>query len=337
MAWLEQYIRRYEHARWTADNNRRVFPFEWGLEHVGGSAREPNPRAWLARFSEHAQAHSDSWFAASPADDYRLDGDLLTFTSAIASPWPQNNTVCARFFPAKRSGPAVVVLPNWNAQPDSYFDICRWLNTLGITALRMSLPYHDQRMVVGHERADQLVGPNLGLTLQANRQAITDVRRCLRWLEQQGYAKLGILGVSIGSSIAFITMCHDRALRAGAFLHVSTYFGDVVRTGLTTMHVWEALEPKVTPDEIRRYWLPISPFPYLPRLSGTGQKCLMVSGKYDPTFWPELTAQTLDFLRQDGVLFESLQLPCGHYSLGEPPFKWIVGGRFGAFLFQNLT
>ena len=130
-------------------------------------------------------------------------------------------------------------------------------------------------------------------------------------------------------------MCHDRRLRAGAFLHVSTYFGDVVRTGLTTMHVWESLQSKVTPDEIQRYWMPISPYPYISRLSGTGQKVLMVSGRYDPTFWPEFTEQTLAYLRNDGIAYEALQLPCGHYSLGEAPFKWLVGGRFGAFLFQN--
>lgn len=337
MAWLEQYIRRYEHARWTRDNNRKVWPFDWGLEHIGGRADETDPRGWLARYSEEASARSDEWYAATPADDYRLDNGLLTFTSAVRSPWPENNTVYGRFFPAKTTGPAVIVLPNWNAQPDSFVDICHWLNFLGISALRMSLPYHDRRMVPGHERADQLVGPNLGLTIQANRQAVLDVRRSLTWLEMQGYQRLGILGVSIGSSIAFITMCHDRRLRAGAFLHVSTYFGDVVRTGLTTMHVWESLQSKVTPDEIQRYWMPISPYPYISRLSGTGQKVLMVSGRYDPTFWPEFTEQTLAYLRNDGIAYEALQLPCGHYSLGEAPFKWLVGGRFGAFLFQNLT
>jgi len=54
------------------------------------------------------------------------------------------------------------------------------------------MPYHDRRMAHGHERATNL-RPNIGLTLQANRQAVQDARRCLHWLEQQGYTKLGIL------------------------------------------------------------------------------------------------------------------------------------------------
>lgn len=337
MSWLEQTIRRYEHRRWTRDDNRLVRPFEWGLEHVGGPSNGADPRPWLEKWVEATVASSADWYAAGPATDYKLESNTLTFTSAVHSPWAANNTVVAYFYPARRSGPAVVILPHWNAKPHEYNAICSWLNTLGISALRMVMPYHETRIVAGHERADQLVGTNIGLTLQANRQAVTDTRRCLRWLEQQGYSKLGLLGTSIGSSIAFITMCHDRAVRAGAFLHVSTYFGDVVRTGVTTMHVWEGLRGKVNGDEIQRYWSPISPFPYIAKLRGTGQKALMITGKYDPTFWPDLSQNALDALRREGIPHEALVLPCGHYSLAEAPFKWAVGWRFGSFLFQNLT
>lgn len=337
MGWLEKTIRRYEHRRWTRDDNRLVRPFEWGLEHVGGPMNGADPRPWLDKWVERTVAASDEWFATEPASDYRLDGNTLTFTSAIRSPWAVNNTAVAYFYPAKKSGPAVVVLPHWNAKSNEYNAICRWLNALGITALRMVMPYHETRLVAGHERADQLVGTNIGLTLQANRQAVTDVRRCLRWLEQQGYGKLGLLGTSIGSSVAFITMCHDRAVRAGAFLHVSTFFGDVVRTGMTTMHVWESLRAKVSGEEIRDFWSPISPYPYIPRLRGTGQRALMITGKYDPTFWPDLSMDALAALKRENIPHDALILPCGHYSLAEPPFKWAVGWRFGTFLFENLT
>src|SRR5271157_1547385 len=55
MSWYEHWIRRYEHRRWTTDDNRMVRPFEWGLEHLrevasdewrvareeGGGSRQP--------------------------------------------------------------------------------------------------------------------------------------------------------------------------------------------------------------------------------------------------------------------------------------------------------
>src|SRR5205807_2125341 len=162
---------------------------------------------------------------------------------------------------ARASGPAVVLLPNWNAKWNGQLNLCRWLVSLGITVLRLSLPYHAMRVAAGHERAEQLIGTNVGLTLQHTRQAITDTRRCLRWLEQQGNTRLGIVGTSIGSAVGSITIAHDPAVRAGAYLHVSTYCADAARTGMTTMHVWEGMRTKVTEDGLRRYWTPVSPVP----------------------------------------------------------------------------
>jgi hypothetical protein len=337
MSRLEQTIRRYEHMRWAQEPNRRTIPFSWGLEHIGGAANDPDPRAFLDRFVEETLANSSDWFAALPADDYRFEDNVLTFMSAITSPWPENNRVYGQFFRARHTGPAVVVLAQWNARWEEQQDVCRWLNRLGITAIKMSLPYHDRRAIPGHPRGDHLVGPNIGLTIQANRQAVLDVRRTLHWLAQRGYDRLGILGTSIGSSIAFIAMCHDPALCAGAFLHASTYFGDVVSNGLTTMNVWESLQSKVSQEELRRYWAPISPFPYLSKLRGSTKKILAITAEYDPTFWPEFTNDLFAAIRRDGIQFESLSLPCGHYSLGVAPFKIIAGYRFGTFLSEALS
>ncbi|HZP33079.1 MAG TPA: hypothetical protein VFB23_06900 [Candidatus Acidoferrales bacterium] len=345
MSWLEQRIRRYEHRRWTNDDNRRVHPFAWGLEQIGGSSHDAHPREFLNDWVAQTLANSDEWFQKSPAGDYVLhppenganSGRVLTFTSAVISPWPENNRVHARLFAAANSGPAVVVLPQWNAKWDVQVKICRWLNRWGISALRLSMPYHDRRMIPGHERADHLVGPNIGLTLQANRQAVVDVRGALQWLASQGYGKLGLVGTSIGSAVGFITMAHDPLVRAGVFLHVSTYFADVVRTGMNTAHVWEGLRAHVTGEELRRFWSPISPFPYVPRMRGSRQKMLMVSARYDPTFLPQFSNDIIREVRKTGMESEVLMLPCGHYSLELAPFSYTAALRMGSFLFQALA
>ena len=347
MHWLERKIRRYEHRRWTTDDNRRVQPFHWGLEHIDGSPNDPNPRAFLRDYAQWAIGSSKDWYATTPADDYRLDSEnVLTFTSSIESPWPENNTVYARLWPASRSwrppikaarGTAVLVLPNWNAKWHGQDGLCEWIARFGITALKMSLPYHNRRMARGHERADQVCGPNIGLTLQANRQAVQDARRCLRWLEQQGYTSLGILGTSIGSSVGYITLVHDEAVRAGGFFHVSTYFADVVSQGMTTTHVWESLRHHVTVDELRDYWAPISPMPYVERGMGASRKSFLVYGKYDPTMLPELTRQMLDSLRRHGANPRTLALHCGHYSLELAPFSYIAGYRMLSFFRSALA
>lgn len=334
--WFEQKIRRYEQMRFDQEPRRSKLPFTWGLEHIGGDPNESHPEAFVERFVQDAISHSDAWYAAPPAEDYALADDVLTFTSAIESPWRENNRVYGQLFRAPRSRAAVVVLAQWNSRWEEQQSVCRWLNRLGITAVKMSLPYHDRRSIPGHPRADHLVGPNIGLTIQANRQAVLDVRRTLRWLEQRGYERLGILGTSIGSSIGFITMCHEPAVRAAAFLHASTYFGDVVAAGLTTKNVWESLEPAASREQIRRYWMPISPFPYIHKLRGSGKRMFAVTGRYDPTFPPELTQALFDKMQEENVAFDNLWLPCGHYSLGVAPFSYVAGYRFGRFLARSL-
>jgi dienelactone hydrolase len=342
---LQRLIYAIEHAHFRRETRRKVYPFDWGLEHVGGPAgRDADPRAFLARYAQEALAASDRFYETGPADRYELRDGVLTFPSALRSPFPENNTVWARWFPAPAAanggpgapGPAVVVLPQWNAQPDSHVNICRVLQRVGISALRMSLPYHDERKPPGIERADYLVSSNVGLTIQGTRQSVLDVRRALRWLEQQGHTRLGLLGTSIGSAVGFVTMCHEPALRAGAFLHVSTYFADVVATGLTTSHIWAGMEGHVTAEELRHYWAPISPFPYVHRLKGTGKKMLIISGRYDPAFPWELSEEIRNALVREGVPHERMVLPCGHYTLGRPPFSWLAGLRFVPFLRRAL-
>ena len=63
----------------------------------------------------------------------------------------------------------------------------------------------------------------------------------------------------------------------------------------------------------------------------------MVSGKYDPTFWPEYSEELFEALQRDRIEVERLLLPCGHYSLALIPFCWIVGARFAAFFLRALS
>jgi len=342
--WYAKRVHRYEQMRFDQEPKRRTLPFAWGIEHLGGDPADLHPAEFLEHYATDAVARSEDWYAVQAATDYALADNVLTFSSAIASPWPENNRVHAQFFPVRHRlqdgtrGAAVVVLAQWNAKWEEQQNVCLWLNKLGLTAVKMSLPYHDRRAIPGHPRADHLVGPNLGLTMQAGRQAVLDVRRTLRWLEQQGYGPLGILGTSIGSAIGFITMCHEPAVKAAAFLHASTYFADVVATGLTTKTVWEPISAEgITQDELRRYWSPISPFPFIARLHEGKKKILLITAKYDPTFWPEYTEALLKRLREGKVAFQGVSLPCGHYSLGVKPFSWIAGHRFGKFLQKALT
>src|SRR5205823_8876457 len=141
-----------------------------------------DPEGNIAELNRAAMAASDRFFAYEPPRDFHFDGREVRFTSAIDTPHAENNTVHARYFPAKprwnRGRKAVVLLPHWNASPGQHVALCRGIAELGITALRISLPYHDRRMPPELTRADYAVSANIGRTIDATRQAVIDVRSC---------------------------------------------------------------------------------------------------------------------------------------------------------------
>jgi len=203
--FYSRWISDWEYKLATRDNNRVVRQFDWGLDWLGMPPANGNSSQALGEFVRGVLADSDHFFACRTPQDCRLEAGQLTFTSPVQTPYPQNNVVRAAFFPARKdTGRAVLVLPQWNADEQSHLGLCRLLNRFGITALRMNLAYHGPRMPPELQRADYHVSSNLGRTIHAARQSVIDVRACLDWLQQQGYERLGILGTSLGSCIAFI-------------------------------------------------------------------------------------------------------------------------------------
>ena len=335
---IARAFHHWERRLAAVSTDRVARPFEWGLEWLAG---EPvpagDPAAALQAWGDATIARSAEFYDVEPAHDYRLDGDLLTFTSAVRTPHPDNNRVRARYFvdgsPRGRRR-AVLVLPQWNSDADGHVGLCRLLNRFGITALRLSLPYHDARMPPELTRADYIVSANIGRTAQVCRQAVKDARRAIMWLDAQGYESVGILGTSLGSCLAMLTAAHEPLVKAAALNHISPYFADVVWEGLSTRHVRETLEGNVTLDALRRMWLPISPLPYLDLMRG--REVLLVYALYDLTFPVDLSRKLVDAFRRHGVAHEVTVLPCGHYSTGKSPFKWMDGLALCRFLNRAL-
>jgi hypothetical protein len=323
----------------AAAENRVVRPFEWGLDWVEEVNGADASRAYdaLESWASRAVAESDRFFAIEPCDDYALEGDVLTFPSAIVTPHPENNLVRARYFPDRSqrgTRRAVLVLPQWNADREGHVGLCRLLNRFGITALRLSLPYHDARMPPELQRADYIVSANVGRTAQVCRQAVLDARRAIGWLARQGYESIGILGTSLGSCLSMLTAAHEPLIRAAALNHVSVYFADVVWEGLSTAHVREGLDGHIDLERLRRVWMPISPYPYVPRVRG--KQILLVYARYDLTFPLTLSKKLVDEFDRQGIDYALTVLPCGHYSSGLTPFKWMDGLTLCRFLAKNL-
>src|SRR5579859_6524791 len=241
----EKWMFAWETALTTRDTNRIVRPLEWGFDWLGEFAPKAvageNDLERMIAANEAIVARSDEFFSYQTPTDFRLEErhpllfptnvrpetlaeeaemrrraatgetpkvEFLRFTSPVASKYPENDVVNARWYPAavspKKGRPkqAMIVLPQWNADAFSHNALCTLFNRSGISALRLSKPYHDIRRPAELERSDYAVSSNIGRTAAACRQAVVDIRCCLDWLAEQGYEQFGVLGTSLGSCYA---------------------------------------------------------------------------------------------------------------------------------------
>jgi hypothetical protein len=362
--WIEPFLREHGFAE--------ALP---GPEVAGN---EIAAEAAMVRINELLVRHSDAFFGYKRPTDFRLEerhpqlfptnvrpetlakdaamkqqaalgklapAQYLRFTSPECTPCPENDLVNARWYPAlhkdpKRPRQAIVVLPQWNSDGLGHNSLCAIFNRMGISALRLSMPYHDIRRPAELERSDYAVSANIGRTLSACRQAVVDIRCCVDWLEEQGYQQFGVLGTSLGSCYAYLASAHDARLRINAFNHASTAFGDVVWAGQSTRHVKQALaNAGFTQERIRALWAAASPCSYYdkivrPEVDGPLKKVLLVYANYDLTFPKEYSLQVLEAFQRIGLNFEKRVLPCGHYTTGETPYKFIDGWYMGSFVYR---
>lgn len=344
LKYYERRIDEWERFLCFRSTNRVVRPFEWGLE---WAERWPlsqtqtrnghSPEQFLREVNQRAVRHSDTFFGYDKPSDFRLENGLLRFTSPVRTPYPENDLVHAVYFPTKKpTKKAVVILPHWNSPGDGHLAIGRALQKLGIASLRISLPYHDYRMPPELERADYAVSSNIGRTIDATRQAVVDVRACFDWLETQGYERFGIVGTSLGSCYACLAATHDRRIGVNVFNHCSTYVADVVWTGLSTQHIRKGMEEHIDVDTLRDLWSSISPVNYLDKFASRKTKSLFIYTRYDTTFLPKFSREIIAKMREYKVDHKVAVLPCGHYTMGETPFKYLDGYHICSFLKRNL-
>ncbi len=362
---VQTIFNNWERRLAAATTDRVVRPFDWGLdwipvngERAVGSAALPaeteaarssgsdegREQERLQTWIDTVMSNTDAFFTPPPTSEFTIEpqseGDRLTFPSALETPHPENNTVSCRYFRARpqrggRRRAAVLVLPQWNSNPGGHVGLCRLLAWSGMSALRLTLPYHDRRMPPELHRADYIVSANVARTVQVCRQAVLDARRAIGWLASRGYDRIGILGTSLGSCLALLTTAHEPLIRAQALNHISPFFADVVWRGLSTEHVRAGLDGRIDLPRLRELWKPISPRWYLERLRD--RQTLLVYARYDLSFPVDLSESLVQQFRQAQVPHEVAVLRCGHYSTGKAPFKYADGWILTKFLLKHLN
>lgn len=340
LGWWARYIigRELEAAK-EHEPYKDISDFDWGLEYLGLEDRAGDPFEAICEYNEEKLADSREYFSAPRLSDdaYTLRDGVLRFPSNIRTEFQKNNTVHCRYFPS-RSKKAVVVVPHWCATYDRVVPLCKLVNFLGYSSLLMSLPFHDERMTDGRNIPYEMVSPNIGLTILSMQQAVQDISRCIDWLQARCHERIGIVGSSIGSCAAFMSASHDPRVSVLINNLMSSYFGEVVWSGISTYHIRKSVEGAISREDLKNLWLLNSPACFVAQnvRYNTGLKNLVISGAYDTTFLPFLTKLFLDTYEKHREDFSARSLSCGHYTLAELFYKYLDGLHIALYLRRHL-
>ncbi len=324
--WQEERLARAE------DRHRRIEPLAFGPEFLGLDPQTDNSLAAIEQFCQRQWANTSDFFAPTPNRDFQFDGQSLTFITPTEEEFRENRTVHCHVYEASKPGRAVLIIPHWNSDGTEYDLYCKYLARLGITAACMTLPYHGRRCPAGVISGSAMISANLGRTIRTCRQGVLEAATIIEWLAQRGHSHIGLVGVSLGTSLATVVAAHDPRVSALSLVSLASDFGEVIWNCRPTRHIRAALDGAMTCGQLNSALSLFSPIHYVSRLAANGTAVLGISGRQDQVFAPPLTQRLLNAFADAGVRHEHKSLACGHYTLGTFPFNVILGRAIQRFM-----
>lgn len=312
--WDEQRAQRGEGSKKPADfvlHPELAFP---------GAAETASLQAFCD-LADHAVA--DPTFFDEPSggkQGFDRQEGWLRFPSDIVTDVKENNVVWAKITESGSLNQALVIFHHWNARTRNHW-LARFFSKRGISVVEIAMPYHFERSRPGSLYADYMLSSDLGRTIQSVRQAVLDGRKLIRWLKNEGYRAISVLGMSLGSWVAGLIAAHDPVVSKASLFLTAGSLADMAWTGRATRSIRDSLVPHIKLTDLRRAWCPLNIGNYADRLARPDLDLQVVLAKRDKVVLPELSeafAQNLTFAGANPTV---LRLNCGHYSLAMPQYS----------------
>ena len=127
--------------------------------------------------------------------------------------YARNQEVSARWIHSRGSNRrgALVYVHGWlEPAPWQALFLPRLYDALSVDVLSVQLPFHGSRNPKGALfHGEFFWTADLVRSFEAMRQSCIDARTLVAWLRAQGYAEVGVTGISMGASIAMLLACLD--------------------------------------------------------------------------------------------------------------------------------
>lgn len=328
-SWLDRWDER--RAR-RGDEGKQATALVLDAERAFPGAAKGASIEEFCRLADRATA--DPAFFDEPSGStqgFQRHNGWLKFPSGISTDIEENNVVWTKITEGGSFDQVLVVFHHWNATARNR-QIAKYFSRRGITVVEVAMPYHFERRRPGSVHADYMLSPNIGRTIQSMRQAVWDGRKLIRWLRSEGYREISVLGMSLGSWVAGIIAAHDSAVSKASLFLTAGSLADMVWTGRATRSIRDSLEPEIDLTDLRKAWCPLNMENYAHRLARRDLVLHVVLAKRDRVVLPELSERFMQRLKDAGASPTILELNCGHYTLGMPPYILLAGLSLRRFL-----
>jgi len=222
----------------------------------------------------------------------------LKYPSPVQTPFPEVNTVYAKYYKNLSSDKVIVVIHGLGEEITARH-IAKFFLKSGFSSLQISMPFSRKRI----PKRKKVKNVDLSkVFLIGLRQAVLDIRRGIDFLEKEN-RKVGIIGISLGSIVSCLVAGIDKRIHSGVFILGG---GDIANLFWYSKHPLVKIYKKrfekiITIEELKKKWEVIEPLNYI---IPEPEKYLMINAKKDLFVIPKYT--------------EKLWI-----SLGKPEIKWL--------------
>jgi hypothetical protein len=240
-------------------------------------------------------------------------GNQFHFETPRPGPFAENNVVHGRLYRCAepwQQHPTVLLLHGWNdiiGHRIRFPLMAGLLNRHRFNAATLVMPYHFQRRPQEIGARGNFLCPDILRTVEAARQAISEIRAFAEWVHQQGCPAIGVMGISMGAWLTGLIASRDTRFACAVLLVPVARMDRLIQEIAFCESIREALKgqpvnaPQLNLTQIR---------PVMPK-----ENILLIEGLYDLFMPPE----TLEELWQAWDKPDIWRMPYGHISILAAP------------------
>tara|TARA_B100001059_G_C17754043_1_gene538879 strand:+ start:105 stop:1220 length:1116 start_codon:yes stop_codon:yes gene_type:complete len=266
----------------------------------------------------------------TPPEILEITETSVIFQSDITTPDNKNNTFECIVTGSGSKEHAIVVFHHLYAR-NRYPKFAKFFASKGITVIEATLPYHFNRGDDGATE-ENLLSADIGRTVQAMRQAVLDGRKVVAWLHELGFAKISVVGMCIGGTVAGLVAAHEEKVDKAVLMVTPMSPADLVWTAETMKPLRKRIEANMTLEELRAVWKIINLNLNTFGLTRPELETMIILGEEDTIVRPAGSEWIIKFLQETECSPEVLRLGCGHSSIGIFPYNVVAAWKVLRFL-----